>query len=317
MDPNELKQVRQIIERSTSKVSLRDLERKGFRKVKVLRSSDIDRMIRQAVADAIATGGEDREQLIAQSRAALQKQMAETKRQVAEAKQADEELTRLRLAHEEAARHNQELRTRLAEAEERARGSEGLRAQAQTSAARLATLEERARAAEERAKAVPRLQTEADQLRARASKLEMEKRLTDELEIPKLRQRIADLEVELKAAKEASRGQPVGGDDLRALLREVVAEVGAGKSAGADVAQEFARLHAALSGLGGGERKAGIGLSSDHAATAVRLSLDELFAKGEADMETNIQNIKLKETTTKGVGSSLDKLRNLRKNLGG
>ena len=37
--------VRKVIEKSTSKVSLRDLEKKGFRQVKVLRAGDINQLI--------------------------------------------------------------------------------------------------------------------------------------------------------------------------------------------------------------------------------------------------------------------------------
>ena len=46
--------VRKVIERSTSKVSLRDLEKKGFRKVKVLRAGDINQLIYKAVQTVLA-----------------------------------------------------------------------------------------------------------------------------------------------------------------------------------------------------------------------------------------------------------------------
>src|SRR3954463_4641364 len=80
MDPNEIQEVRKIIESSTSKVSLRDLEKKGFRKVKVLRSNDIDELIRRAVTAVVAReGGDDprvTEEIVARSRQELKQLMA-------------------------------------------------------------------------------------------------------------------------------------------------------------------------------------------------------------------------------------------------
>src|SRR5262245_44618958 len=50
----EILDVRKVIERSTSKVSLRDLEKKGFRQVKVLRAGDINQLIYKAVQTVLA-----------------------------------------------------------------------------------------------------------------------------------------------------------------------------------------------------------------------------------------------------------------------
>ena len=49
MDPQDLQEVRKIIEKSTSKVSLRDLEKKGFRKVKV------NAVVMKGINDDLAT----------------------------------------------------------------------------------------------------------------------------------------------------------------------------------------------------------------------------------------------------------------------
>ena len=57
MDPDfkrEVLDVRKVIEKSTSKVSLRDLEKKGFRQVKVLRAGDINQLIFKAVQNVLA-----------------------------------------------------------------------------------------------------------------------------------------------------------------------------------------------------------------------------------------------------------------------
>src|SRR3954451_8159210 len=91
MDPNEIQEVRKIIESSTSKVSLRDLEKKGFRKVKVLRSNDIDELIRRAVTAVVAReGGEESrisEEIVERSRQELKQLMSQT--QSAETERAE------------------------------------------------------------------------------------------------------------------------------------------------------------------------------------------------------------------------------------
>src|SRR5207244_4121589 len=71
--------VRKVIERSTSKVSLRDLEKKGFRKVKVLRAGDINQLIYKAVQTVLAkqpsamSEGE-RKQVLAEAQAEYDRQ---------------------------------------------------------------------------------------------------------------------------------------------------------------------------------------------------------------------------------------------------
>src|SRR5438552_6958645 len=82
MDPDlkkDILDVRNVIEKSTSKVSLRDLEKKGFRKVKVLRAGDINQLIYKAVQTVLAkqpTGmnEEEREQVLAEAKAEYERQ---------------------------------------------------------------------------------------------------------------------------------------------------------------------------------------------------------------------------------------------------
>ncbi len=64
-----------------TEVSVRDLERKGLDKVKVLRESDLDNMIRKAVTGALAEDGRDREQLLAKARKQLEEQAEEQEAQ--------------------------------------------------------------------------------------------------------------------------------------------------------------------------------------------------------------------------------------------
>src|SRR2546430_16003095 len=72
--------VRKVIERSTSKVSLRDLEKKGFRKVKVLRAGDINQLIYKAVQTvlakqpAVGMGESERQQVLAEAKAEYERQ---------------------------------------------------------------------------------------------------------------------------------------------------------------------------------------------------------------------------------------------------
>jgi chromosome segregation ATPase len=87
----EVLDVRKVIEKSTSKVSLRDLEKKGFRQVKVLRAGDINQLIFKAVQNVLAksgkTGGmseEERQKIMREAKAELDRSMAE-KRQIQQA----------------------------------------------------------------------------------------------------------------------------------------------------------------------------------------------------------------------------------------
>src|SRR5438552_8607343 len=82
MDPDlkkDILDVRNVIERSTSKVSLRDLEKKGFRKVKVLRAGDINQLIYKAVQTVLAKqpagmGEAERQQVLNEAKAEYERQ---------------------------------------------------------------------------------------------------------------------------------------------------------------------------------------------------------------------------------------------------
>ncbi len=94
MDPDlkqEVLDVRKVIEKSTSKVSLRDLEKKGFRQVKVLRAGDINQLIFKAVQNVLAKSGRgggmsdaERQKVMAAAKAELDRSMAD-KRQIEQA----------------------------------------------------------------------------------------------------------------------------------------------------------------------------------------------------------------------------------------
>lgn len=87
----EVLDVRKVIEKSTSKVSLRDLEKKGFRQVKVLRAGDINQLIMKAVQSVMAKQGggagmseEERGRIMKEAKAELDRSMAD-KRQIQQA----------------------------------------------------------------------------------------------------------------------------------------------------------------------------------------------------------------------------------------
>src|SRR5947207_1206598 len=108
MDPNEIQEVRKIIESSTSKVSLRDLEKKGFRKVKVLRSNDIDELIRRAVTAVVAReSGEENPRI---SEELVERSRLELKQLMAQQQAADRERTELIERNEQLEAEVQKLR---------------------------------------------------------------------------------------------------------------------------------------------------------------------------------------------------------------
>lgn len=317
MERQELDQVRKVIESSTSKVSLRDLERKGFRKVKVLRATDIDAMITRAVADALAAGERDREELIRKARTDLNDHIANAKR-------AEQELHRLH-------QRNLELEQRLRQAEQSHQAGAGqlqaLQQQGQMLEQRLEQAEGRAHSAEARVQGAEAraaeaegqlgrlkgLREEVDELRGRLKQAETEKRLVEELEVPKLRERIAELEDEVRKARSSGGGV----DEMRLVFRELMQEMGTGKTSGVDVAQELAKLHDALANVSVGAGVGDSGMSDTAATTRAKLSLDKLFQhETNTDVETNIANVSVKEKTGRGVGSALDKLKSIRKKIG-
>jgi len=341
MDPNGLQEVRKIIESSTSKVSLRDLEKKGFRKVKVLRSNDIDEMIRRAVTAVVAReqtdGGRISEELIQRSKEELKKLMSQTQ-------QIDQERTELISQNEaleaslrdanarlEEARRLQEsvkeLQRRLAdEQESRARDLQRKDAEAAEMRRRVDDLQARAQAgqaaaagADEAREKTARVRDELEETRSKLKQLETEKRLLEQLELPKLRERVGELEGELRAAR--SRPEPAAGaseDSLRAMFREMLKEAGAGGGGGADakvMQAEFAKLQNAIAGqlaqAGGRGEKV-----TDADLDAAKVSIAALFKHDQmgTGVVSNMNEVKFKEqTTTSDLKGKLDKLKSLRK----
>lgn len=143
--------VEQAIERASSKTTIRELQRRGFRNVKVLDHRKINELIRQAVETAFARRGKDageetRElmekeahgefmRLLAGEKKAVQEEVernkqfevleAEVKRLLARAEEADAEVERARLQTSEVRRELEETQRALGEAERRAAAAAG------------------------------------------------------------------------------------------------------------------------------------------------------------------------------------------------
>lgn len=88
MEPDlkrEVLDVRKVIEKSTSKVSLKDLEKKGFRQVKVLRAGDINQLIFKAVQNVLAKqprgvmSEEERTRIMQEAKSDFDRMMADKK----------------------------------------------------------------------------------------------------------------------------------------------------------------------------------------------------------------------------------------------
>src|SRR5437867_3521111 len=157
MDPQDLQEVRKIIEKSTSKVSLRDLEKKGFRKVKVLRSNDIDELIRRAVHAVIAREGvgdsADNEELVRKAKDELKNLMsaAQTAEQErSELQQVNEQLEEQVRELRAAARQRVDLEGKLKELQRRLADEEAARRRAEEQAGTIDLASSRAEELEEK-----------------------------------------------------------------------------------------------------------------------------------------------------------------------
>ncbi len=345
MDPQDLQEVRKIIEKSTSKVSLRDLEKKGFRKVKVLRSNDIDELIRRAVHAVVAREGVGGPSSAAQQEEIVQKSKEELRSLMAAAQAAEAE--RAELAAEKEALEQQvrelrarqqhvgdlegklkEIQRRLADEEDSRRRAEAqleaMRRRLADAEAQLESARRRAEEAEARALAYQSLRDEADELRSRMKQVETERRLIEELEVPKLRERIQGLEADLRAARAAAHAAahsaaPAMSDErMKAMFRELLTEIGAGRATGVDPAikEEFAKMQRAIAeslARAGGRGAVEV---TEADLEAAKLSIAQIFAAeaAKAGVESNIAAVEVKETTAaSNVKQNLDRLKSLRK----
>jgi chromosome segregation ATPase len=234
----EVLDVRKVIEKSTSKVSLRDLEKKGFRQVKVLRAGDINQLIFKAVQNVLAKtprGGSvmsdaEREQIAKDAKAELDQQMAAMREMQAEGQKLEARNAQIEQAHHaleaKLAEANQKLLAREhAINQEKAafardkqalyeKGLEGQQSQARNYEGQIADLRDRLARAESRAEgAIGRDEHEQalGRMKQRSGEIEQEltrsrsqtRRLEEEAaEVGRLKARLLELEeVEARAAR--------------------------------------------------------------------------------------------------------------------
>jgi chromosome segregation ATPase len=340
-DAQELKQevldVRKVIEKSTSKVSLRDLEKKGFRQVKVLRAGDINQLIFKAVQNVLAKQPrsgmteEERQQIVKEARSELDRQLKEKKQIAADKGQIEEAKLRLE------AKVN-ELNQQMA-AERRA-----FEAEKQTFSQQKQSLFEKS--LENQKAAAGNYQGQIDDLRQRLERAEAKKdKLESEVErlrrldvanerlqedVERLRAERDDLKEKAASGAHTSGVMNADAAELQRMrmeaeqrdahmksmiegLASTLASAGGGGGGGTDLSKQFKSLQLSLSdqlrkGIGSmGRGGQDFDLSPEAAAALFASQADDV------KLETNIKDIVVKEQKAAGVNDKLAKLRNLRK----
>ncbi|MBX3467784.1 MAG: hypothetical protein KF878_12945 [Planctomycetes bacterium] len=233
MDPElnrEVLDVRKVIEKSTSKVSLRDLEKKGFRQVKVLRAGDINQLIFKAVQNVLAKqprgagmSEEERERIIKEARAEVDQQMSAMREIQQESQRIEAEKETLQQAHKNLEAKLAEVNRQLA-AERQAvlrekqafltekqqlfeKGLEGQQLAERKYESQLQDLQERLRRAEAKAEAAEHMVSREEhgalqQRLARAeAKAEASEHMVSREEHAALQQRLARAEAKVEAAE--------------------------------------------------------------------------------------------------------------------
>ena len=345
-----LADVRQVIERGTAKVSLRDLEKKGYRQVKVLKAGDIDKLVHQAVLRVLAKRGtamvdaEEREKFEKEAKAEYGRLLKEVSHANKDKTELAQRLTQLEEDKKEALKDLNAAEEKVAEQREKLLEVETRRQEAEARAKQLEKLlnDERAEIREER----KRLAREKDEIAASAGKddgrvrqLEAEKQSIIEKQLQNQQTLVQNYERQLSDLRR--QVESASGSDER--VKELERELAEARQGGGE---QVARLEAMMSGLAKMIQERPAVVEQDH--TALKDDLSKMFAglneklsrrmvddKGEvidADeaaaaaltgmmleeasgkkMETNIENVVQKEEkTTSGVKDKLAKLRSLR-----
>lgn len=342
MDSNDsLKQevldVRKVIEKSTSKVSLRDLEKKGFRQVKVLRAGDINQLIFKAVQNVLAKqprgaglSDEEKQRILQEAKAEVDQKLAEARRMAAEQKKLEEEKEKI----EEANRKLQEKvdalnrqfmgEKKALEKEKQAlyeRSMAGQEATTKNYEAQVAELRQALQRAEARAEgAVPK--GEYDRLRERFERLESDLEAAEQkarearaaLQEAESRGGSAVLDTELQRMRFEIEQRDASMRDLITGLATTLQTAGppAGQSGEIDMSKQFKALQLSISdqirksiGSGGGKGGFDVDLTPEAAAA--------LFAQqADVKLETNVKDVVMKEQKAEGVQDKLNKLKRLK-----
>ncbi len=339
----------QMIKSSTADVSVADLSRKGFTKVKVLNQDTIRRLIVEAVERTLQTRSEEiskreREKVVTESKATFEHLLQEqvgAEREKAQRTQGEVQAREQRISSLEA--EVERLRARVAAAEtdrvrfaaenesfrrladtarselERLRGEAARRAEDFANAQR-ATEEERTRAtraAEESA----RYKKDLDDERRRGDRGEGDAaRYRRELEEARARgeSELATLKRELDEERAKMQADQHGSQNMAELFQNLMVEMKSGRGAEAqfvELKKSLEKLNERLSrGIPAAGAAAGGAEVDDPMAhiMAALLKVDE----GSA-LESNITKVTVKESMAKkGVSGSLEKLKAMQKRGG-
>ncbi|MBN2490953.1 MAG: hypothetical protein JXQ29_08895 [Planctomycetes bacterium] len=314
--------VRAAIEQNSYLTSVTDLERRGKRQVKVIRTSLIYDLIQQAVENVqrgreAALGEEERQRLVDESKAEFDRLLAEQQQH----RRRLEDLQQSNAQYEEMAN---ELKRGLAEHVDRLQAEmERARALAEENAGLHAEIEQLRQQEAARDGSAGQLH---ELIRRREAELEAARGASAQSEDYRLQ--IASLTAELKAVRE---NQPATDsllhelremrEDLKTLesrnreLEAIAAAAPAPKAAaeaGAlemllekKMAQISAELSAKLASLKPG---ADVGTSPED----IKLTIQRIFSHElDGKVDSNIGEIKVKETRTGGIAENLERLKNL------
>jgi chromosome segregation ATPase len=263
MDPDlkkDILDVRNVIERSTSKVSLRDLEKKGFRKVKVLRAGDINQLIYKAVQTVLAKqpagmASDERDRILAEAKAeyeSQQKQLQELQQQqdkVEEEKAATEaRAQQIEQAHKNLERKLAEVNAQLA-----AERGKMLEEKKQLERDKQSIVEKGFDAVSKTQAQVADLQSKLADAEARLKTAVSEEQYTKlhaeaKERVQKLNQQVDDLERKLRTADHDSKDSEARVEKMRGRIAELEDELErkSSKSATAESSAELQELKAQL-----------------------------------------------------------------------
>ncbi|HNR99812.1 MAG TPA: hypothetical protein PKX48_02645 [Planctomycetota bacterium] len=321
----------QMIKSSTADVSVADLSRKGFTKVKVLNQDAIRRLIVEAVERTLLARSEEiskreREKVIGESKATFEHLLRE---------KVGEEREKVQRTQGEVEAHRQEIAALKAEIERlrvKAASTETDRVRLAAENESFRRLAETTRSETERVRAeAAQREREAEEESARLKEdLERERGRGDRgegdaaryrRELDEMRARgegeLARLKRELD--EERAKAAQQGSQTMAELLRGLVAEMQAGRGTEAQLAElgkSLEKLHERLArGIpAAGAAVSGGGGVDDPMAhiMAALLKVDEGVA-----LESNITKVTVKESTAKkGVSGSLEKLKAMQKRGG-
>ena len=340
-----LADVRKAIEQGTAKVSLRDLERKGYRQVKVLKAGDIDKLVHQAVLSVLSKKGvldsSERDKFEGEAKAEYKRRMKERNAFETAKTELEQKVTeqRQKLLALETQRQETELSVHefeqriasekvrlesernnlqssfLAEKEkiEREkqslyeRGLESQQTLVQNYERQLAELRSRLGKADDGADFVAaeaRYKAQITAFQERLRSVETEKQRLEQEEIPSLRLKLLETNKQAESRMEQMFSQ------LTSMVQQRQEEApAAGGELKTAMTEMFEQLNDKLS------RRmvsaTGEVTNADEAAAAAVTGM--MLNEVNDNMETNIQNVDVKQTTTtEGVKDVMAKLKSLR-----